>query len=246
MRSIVPIRTLAATTATILGLSLTACGDGSQPAGAQDAAGDTASDFPVTIEHRYGATTIESEPQRVVTVGLVEQDALLALGVVPVATTEWFGEYPGAIWPWAQDELGANAPPEVLTDTDGIQFERVAALQPDLILGLYAGLSEEDYRTLSQIAPTVAQPPDAIDYGVSWQEVTRTIGAAVGRAQQAEELVTGIERRFEEIRTANPAFAGATGLAVTTWEGYWVYGAEDPRGRLLRDLGFRCRTGWTR
>jgi hypothetical protein len=30
-------------------------------------------------------------------VGLLEQDALLALGVVPVATTEWFGEHPGAV-----------------------------------------------------------------------------------------------------------------------------------------------------
>lgn len=29
-----------------------------------------------------------------VVVGLREQDALLALGVVPVATTEWFGEHP--------------------------------------------------------------------------------------------------------------------------------------------------------
>src|SRR5262245_17060518 len=40
--------------------------------------------FPVTIEHKYGKAEIPAAPQRVVTVGFSDQDALLALGVVPV------------------------------------------------------------------------------------------------------------------------------------------------------------------
>ena len=52
-------------------------------------------------------------------VGLREQDALLALGVVPVATTEWYGKHPGAIFPWAKDELGDAKSPTVLSNTDG-------------------------------------------------------------------------------------------------------------------------------
>ena len=94
--------------------------------------------FPVTIEHKYGATTIKSEPGRIVVVGLREQDALLALGAVPVATTEWFGEHPGAIFPWAKEALGTGKVPTVLTDKDGIQIEKVAAQRPDLILGIYS------------------------------------------------------------------------------------------------------------
>jgi iron complex transport system substrate-binding protein len=35
---------------------------------------------PVTIAHKHGSTTIRSEPARIVTVGLTDQDALLALG----------------------------------------------------------------------------------------------------------------------------------------------------------------------
>jgi iron-siderophore transport system substrate-binding protein len=237
-----PARTVAVAAAIVLGLS--ACGDGGQPAAPQNGPdGSAPSGFPVTIAHRYGSTVIEAEPQRIVAVGLVEQDALLALGVVPVATTEWFGGYPGAVWPWAQDELAGAPPPEVLTDVDGIQFERIAALQPDLIIGLYSGMSAEDYETLSQIAPTVAQPPDVIDYGVSWQELTRTVGQALGRVDRAEELIAGVEERFAAAREANPNFAGATGLMATTFEGYWVYGAEDPRGRFLLDLGFRMPDG---
>ena len=38
-------------------------------------------------------------PERVVVAGLREQDALLALGIVPVATTEWFGTRPGEVFP---------------------------------------------------------------------------------------------------------------------------------------------------
>lgn len=228
--------------ATVLGLALTACGGeekSATPGGQEPATGA----FPVTIEHRYGSTTIESEPKRIVVVGLTEQDALLSVGVVPTATTEWFGGHPGAIWPWAQDELGSAAKPEVLTNTDGIQFEKVAALRPDLILGLYSGLSDKDYETLSKIAPVLAQPKDAIDYGAAWQEVTRTVGRAVGRAEQAEKVVTDVEAAIAAARTANPKFTGATALCAAIYEGYYVYGAQDARSRFLVDLGFKLPDG---
>lgn len=158
------IRRSATVAATALLLLLAACGGGSEPAAPSSSA--TAADaFPVSIEHRYGTTTIPAEPKRIAVVGLVEQDALLSLGVVPVATTEWFGEKPGAIWPWAETALGSAAKPQVLTNTDGVQFEKVAALRPDLILGIYSGLTSEDYAKLAKIAPTVAQPKNAVDYG---------------------------------------------------------------------------------
>jgi iron complex transport system substrate-binding protein len=223
-------------------LALTACGPNNEPA---ETAGSQASSgsFPVSVEHKFGTTTIPAEPKRIVAVGLVEQDALLALGIVPTATTEWFGKYPGAVWPWAQDELGTAAKPEVLTNTDGIQFEKVAALRPDLIVGIYSGLTSADYATLAKIAPTVAQPKDSVDYGVSWQDLTRTVGTAVGRKAQADKLVTDVEARIATVRTEHPEFVGATGMMATTWEGYYVYGPQDPRGRLLTDLGFKLPDG---
>ena len=65
-----------------------------------------------------------------VCVGLTEQDALLALGIVPVAVTKWFGDAPGYIFPWAVELLGDAELPEVLEDTNGVQIEKVAALRP--------------------------------------------------------------------------------------------------------------------
>nr|MDT0659440.1 iron-siderophore ABC transporter substrate-binding protein [Micromonospora sp. DSM 115978] len=236
------LRTVTVAAAGLALLAATGCGANEEPAGATGSQAASAS-FPVDIEHKHGTTTIPAEPKRIVAVGLVEQDALLALGVVPTATTEWFGGYPGAIWPWAQEKLAGAAAPEVLTNTDGIQFEKVAALRPDLILGIYSGMSAEDYATLSKIAPTIGQPAGLVDYGVSWQDVTRTVGTAVGRKAQAETLVADLEARFASIRTENPAFVGATGLMATTWEGYYVYGPQDARGRLLEDLGFTLPAG---
>ncbi|WP_236789551.1 iron-siderophore ABC transporter substrate-binding protein [Amycolatopsis sp. GM8] len=217
-------------------LVVTGCGAGSDTA--QQAPGADGGAYPVTIAHKYGSTTITAAPKRVVTVGLTEQDSLLALGVVPVGTTEWFGKFPGAIGPWAQDELGTAPKPEVLSDTDGPQYEKIAALRPDLIIGLYSALTQEQYDTLSKIAPTVAQPKDVSDYGISWQESTRTIGKILGKSAEAGKLVSDVEARFTKARADNPAFAGATALVVTNYQGYFVYSSEDPRSRVLTSLGF--------
>lgn len=198
--------------------------------------------FPLTVEHKYGSTTLGSVPQRIVTVGLLEQDPLLALGVPPVAVTEWFGGHPSAAWPWAQPLLGGAAP-EVIGDATTVDPERIAAADPDLILALYSGLTEEQYDQLSGIAPTIAQPADYVDYGIPWQELTTTIGAIVGKPAQAEALVADVESRFAEVAAAHPEFQGATAVVATPWEGIFVYGPEDVRGRLLTSLGFQLPEG---
>lgn len=211
--------------------------------GSDDADADaTATEESRVIQHQYGQTEVTGVPKRVVTVGWTEQDALLALGVVPVATTGWIGDAPGAIHPWAKDELGEAELPEVLDDGDGIQFERIAALQPDLILALYVpfGLTQGDYDRLSQIAPTVAPPAGVPDGGISWQELTRTVGIAVGQAEAADQIVRDVEARFTEAREQHPKFVGALGVnAYPTGDGnFQAYPAPDPGGRLMEDLGF--------
>lgn len=227
--------------------ALASCGDdpGTENT-ANSSTGGQGRAFPVTIDHKYGETTIEERPERVVTVGLTDQDALLALGVPPVATTEWLGEYAGAIGPWARDELGKAPEPVVLDDTDGLQFERIAKLRPQLILGLYSGLTEKDYKTLSAIAPTVAQPGAYPDYGVPWQELTTKVGRAVGHAERAAELVRETEARLTKARREHPEFEGATGLMATPWQGIFVYGKEDPRSYVLTSLGFEMPDGLDR
>lgn len=205
------------------------------------APGAAAATFPVTIGHKYGSTTIDARPERIVTVGLTDHDALLALDIVPVGTSEWFGGYPGSVWPWAQHKLGDQIPEAV--GGDSINFEKIAALQPDLILALFSGVTQEEYDLLAQIAPTVAQPADYVDYGVPWQELTVTVGKAVGKQAEAEAMVADVEAKFAEVRAAHPKFEGATSVVATPYQGIWVYGPQDVRGRFLTLLGFTLPEG---
>jgi iron complex transport system substrate-binding protein len=220
---------------------LAACGSDSEtasqaPTGASDAPEEAA--FPATITHKFGETTIETAPQRVVCVGLLEQDALLALGVVPVATTKWFGDAPGAIFPWATDKLGDADLPTVLDSTNGIDVEKVASLAPDLIIGQYAGITQKEYDLLSKIAPTVAQSGEYVDYGMPWDESTVNIGTAIGKPKAAQQLVDDVNARIRKEADAHPEFAGNQAAVVTPYEGLWVYGPQDPRSRMLGQLGF--------
>jgi iron complex transport system substrate-binding protein len=219
-------------------LALAGCGSdsGSEAAGASD--GEPAGGaFPVTIEHKYGSTTIDSAPTRVVSVGFTDQDFLLALGVTPVGIRDWYGDQPHAVWPWAQDALG-DAEPEVLSSEE-IEFEKVAALRPDLIVGVSSGMTEDEYRTLSDIAPTITQTDEYVDYGVPWQDGLRMIGKAVGTSNAAEEQIEDIEARFEEIRDAHAEWKGQEGTVsyVVSETEVGAYSSQDTRGRLLTDLG---------
>ena len=195
--------------------------------------------FPVTIAHKYGETTLEAAPARVVCVGLTDQDALLALGIVPVGVTYWFGEESKrGIYSWAEEALGDSEPPTLLKNTSGVEIEQVAGLQPDLIIGTYSGLTEKEYELLSKLAPTVAQSGDYADYGTPWDEATLTVGTAVGQPAATQDLIEQVKARINEEAAAHPEFAGQTAAVVTPYEGLFIYGPEDPRSRMLVDLGF--------
>lgn len=227
-----------------LGLVAAACGD--DGGASTDAAGQGAEQpasgaddaFPVTIEHAFGSTTIEEVPERVVTVGFTDHDILLALGVVPVGLRNWYGDHERGVWPWAEPLLG-DATPELLP-AEELNFEQIAALDPDLILGLYVGLEEAEYETLSKIAPTVAQSGEHPDFGTPWQEMTRVAGQAVGLADEAAALVTDVEGEFEMARKEHPEFEGVElAYAGVYGEGqYYVETEGSTRVQILLDLGF--------
>jgi iron complex transport system substrate-binding protein len=193
-----------------------------------------------TVADKYGETVVPADPQRVISVGYNDQDAILALGVVPVGVFDWYGDQPDATWPWAHDLLGGAQPAIVGTASSGIQMEKVAAAAPDLILGTYSGVTQSQHDKLSALAPTVTQPADFEDYGVPWQEQTRIIGTALGQSDKAEELVTSVQQQFTDVAAAHPEFAGKTVIvgALKAPGEFGVYGPEDPKVRFFTELGF--------
>ena len=196
--------------------------------------------FPVTVEHQFGAITIPVAPQRVLSLGYSDQDPILALGVQPVAVRYWFGNADAQVWPWAADKLTNGQPPVLNMPFGELNFEAIAALQPDLIIAVSAGISDAEYETLSQIAPTLAQPSGYVNFGTPWQEQTRLIGRALGQEAQAEALIAEMDARFAEVRAEVPSFEGATAAIVAPAGEGQIYfsGPEHERQRFLTSLGF--------
>lgn len=233
-----PPATTAPATGTTASAAPSAAPGSAAPASSAAPAADT---FPVTITHKLGTTTIPAEPKRIVSVGLTEQDFLLALGIVPVADTDWYGGQPNAIWPWAKPALGDAAPPQMLTDADGIQYLEIAKLKPDLILGLNAGMDEKSYAQATKIAPTIGAPASGKqEYFDAWPLYLQVIGQAVGKSAQAAELTTQLQQRFKDAAAANPEFAGKKAIFIqgAVSDGNF-YAYEKGLGtEFLTDLGF--------
>jgi iron complex transport system substrate-binding protein len=214
---------------------LAACGGPAEPA-AETSSADGA--WPVTIEHQFGTTEIPAEPERVVTVGFNDQDFVLALGVTPVGVRENLGEYDADERPWAQEQIDGAEFPTV--GGEEIDVEAVAALHPDLIVGVYSFMDEATYDQLSGIAPTLAQTADYADGATPWQQQTLLTGQALGKDDEAQRLVDDVEGQFAQAVSDNPSFAGKT-LAVDltgVGSGHYALGRDDLRTQFFTDLGF--------
>lgn len=221
-----------------LAFVLTACSSGGDDP--SEASGSGAGAFPVTIEHALGSTTIETEPERVVTWGFGSTDAALALGVVPVAMpAQPYGGDEQGVLPWIGDELtelGAETPTILQNDGTDVPVEQIAAARPDVILANYSGLTQDQYDTLSRIAPTVAYPGEP--WATPWRDVVSTVGQALGRSADAERLIADTEAIIADKAAAYPQLQGRTVAAVwDTGDTFYVYKPADSRVEFLTDLG---------
>ncbi len=231
-------------------VTLSACSTGpATPTSDASASTSSSAQFPVTIDHVFGKTTIEKQPTRVATVSWVNDDVAIALGVVPVGVpkNEWGGNDKGST-PWkdaALEELGAgfgtDKAPVQYSEADGINFTEIAKLTPDVILAAYSGLTEEDYKKLSEIAPVVAHPDLA--YGTSWQDATTILGKALGKDAEAAKLVSDTEATVTEEAAKYPQIKDKTfiyGYALPsdrTQTG--IYTANDNRPKFLSSIGMK-------
>ncbi len=174
--------------------------------------GVVAKDGSVTIKHTFGETKVAAPPKRVVSAGFTEQDDLLAVGVVPIAVTNWWGDQPFGVWPWALPKLG-GAQPEVLDLSNGIQIDRIAALKPDLIVATNAGVDQDTYNKLAGIAPTIAQSGQEAFFE-PWKDQASAISQAVFKFDEMAALVKGIDDKFAETGKNNPQFSGKKALLL--------------------------------
>jgi iron complex transport system substrate-binding protein len=233
-------RLAALSTAALMAGGLAACSS-SSAAGEEESSGDWE---PITIEHALGTTTIESEPERVATVQWANHEVPLALGIVPVGMAAAnFGDDDGdGLLPWVSErleELDAEVP-VLFDETDGIDFEAVADTNPDVILAGYSGLTQEDYDTLSEIAPVVAYPE--APWATPRREMIEINAAGMGMADEGEELVASIEQDIADAAAEHPQLEGTstmflTHVDTTDLSEVSFYTPFDTRSAFFEDLG---------
>lgn len=229
--------------AACVALTLSACGTSGDSGSDAEASGAAeVGAFPVTVDHAYGSTTIDAEPMRIVTIGWSGQDAVIALNKVPVAMESFSGAgIENNILPWDASRLN-GAKPVLMTTNPDIPFEQILGLDPDVILAVYSGIDEGEYKRLSDIAPTVAFPDQPWD--TAWDKQMSMIGAALGQPEQAQTLIDETGAYFEKQAADHPQFQGKTATyAMRTDEGLIVFCGTDPRIRLLGQLGVKTSPG---
>lgn len=141
-----------------------------------------------TVETMHGMVEVPADPQRIVVLNYdMTGSEVLSLLEIPV--------------------LGIHSPPTtrpeiVLTGElnvvgeDDLDVEAVAALQPDLITGMYRNSYADYLDTLRQIAPVALLDGEA---AIEWREVTRGFGAILNREADAEALIERTEERIAEV-----------------------------------------------
>ncbi|HEV7963330.1 MAG TPA: ABC transporter substrate-binding protein [Actinoplanes sp.] len=212
---------------------LAACGDDSSAGPAV-----ATSSSPVTVTHQFGTTTLAETPERVVSLGWADADALLALGVVPIGILDWFQAWPQGVGPWAQPKLN-GAKPQVLKGPE-INFESVATLRPDLITFTKSDNVKATWEQLEKLAPTLSGPAGTQPYGTTLRDQTVLIASALGRRADGEALVAANDKALADAKAAaNPGFAGKTVVVAAAFGGqYGAYTRGDGRVQFMEALGF--------
>ncbi|OAR26970.1 iron siderophore-binding protein [Streptomyces sp. ERV7] len=250
-----PWRRLAGTvSAAALGVGLLAgCGSDSADKDKKDDAANTqaaSGAFPVTVEHAFGSTTVTKAPKRVVTVGYTDDQDVLAFGIKPVGMVDQYpnpeGKSPdiNTQWSWVKDKWGDARPQVIMKNGDsGPNYEKIAALRPDLIVAVYSEIDKAAYDKLSKIAPTVGRTKaEKEPFSAPWQDNALHIAKALGKADEGAKMVQGIQDKLAAVKKAHPEFANQTAVSLSWYkDAVAPFTTKDVRGQLLTGMGFKGR-----
>ncbi|MHA4850633.1 ABC transporter substrate-binding protein [Rhodococcus sp. MSC1_016] len=179
-----------------------------------DARSDEAAERQITVEHRFGTTTVEGTPTRIVATSSQWLDALLEFGVQPVGylSAGPMGDERGL---YSSESDVAEAAVELdrasVTQSGApLPAEEIAAMNPDLILGSFAITDQDDFDRISGIAPTVAAIGDEqVD---PWELQVETLGRLLGKEGQAAEIVAKTDGFVNGLTDRLPGLAGKTAV----------------------------------
>lgn len=226
---------LRATLAALLILALAGCTGA--PGGAH---GEAAGAGPVRLDTSLGRVEIPEAADRVVALDWVYAEELVSVGITPVGVADVAGyaaSRPVEPLPEGVTDVGPRRAPSPAA---------IAALDPDLVVGTVphhrAGLAE-----LEAIAPTLLFEPHPTQM-TALEEMAatlRTIGAAVGRREDAERMLVELEEAVAAARARLGPLPDreVTVAAPTGGTRLRVYADSSLPGQVLAEIGLS--TPWS-
>jgi iron complex transport system substrate-binding protein len=185
-----------------------------------------------TVDSARGPIQVPAAPSRVVCTDFYTTYALLDVGFTPVGTAE---ATVGGVLPSQQAAYDSLTK---IGKTTAVNYEAVAALTPDLVLGTQVpGVADDLYEKLSGIAPTVlfaaGSPGD-------WKSRAVRAADVVGRAVEGERLARDYDSRVQQLRSTYADELGSLTWALfraSTTGTAFVDGPTSWSGVVLADLG---------
>ena len=181
------------------------------------------------VEHAMGASQVPMAPERIVVIDTTPLDAALALGIQPVGTIR-YGSSPGYLGDVVHeiDVVGQYYQPNL---------ETILRLSPDLILGAKS-VSEGLYPKLSRIAPAVFI--EGAGYSWDWKNNFRLFAEAMGKSEQAEQLLTNYQQQLENLRNSiePPPKTIIVSVLIATKGELVAHTSTSFSGSILEEIGF--------
>ena len=181
------------------------------------------------VQHAYGETAVPLEPLRVAVLGIPTTEAVMALGVKPIAAPAIVLDNLTHLPAITHEVLDIGSPLQPNLDT-------IALAKPDLIVTSKATSDANSYQLLSQIAPTVAFDIDDL---TEWKTVTKLCGEALGKDAEAKQLATEYEAKLGALKSTLDQDLSEIQVSVVIFypTGLATLGNDSFPGTVLADAG---------
>lgn len=186
-------------------LLLTGCGDDD---GGSDSAGGQESSTRQVTDATGRQVDVPAAPKKVVALSEPTLDAALALGVEPVGATSGRGQQGVSTY-----LAGKARKAEVVATVAEADMEKLAALQPDLILLDETTAVKKQVAKLESIAPTVV----TAKLNEDWKKAFTATADALNRKADAEKVLSGFDADVAAAKGELGENAGAV-VSVVRWQ----------------------------
>ncbi|AUM67081.1 iron siderophore-binding protein [Brevibacillus laterosporus] len=183
------------------------------------------------VKHAMGETNVNGTPQRVVVLTREGTEAVLELGVKPV----------GAVQSW--DKKDQPFYDHIKADMEGVKdvgdelqpnIEAIAALKPDLILGVKMR-HEKIYDQLSAVAPTVL----AETLRGEWKNNFKLYAEALHKKAEGDKVIADFDKKVADLRAkAGDKLKTEVSLVRFMPGKTRIYYSQTFAGMLLNEVGF--------